>query len=61
MKAGWIPRWLQEFEREAGYIIKKEGKMKFVFKVWVLTITIDLFDLDPSDGSVGLGIFISWK
>ena len=62
MRVGWIPTWLQGFEKEAGYIIKRRRyTMKFQFKIWVLTITIDLFDLDPSDGSIGLGIFISWK
>jgi hypothetical protein len=35
--------------------------MKFTFKIWVLKITIDLFDLNPSDGDIGLGITISWK
>ncbi len=35
--------------------------MKFMFKVWVLAITIDLFDLDPSDGKVSASITISWK
>jgi len=34
--------------------------MKFEIKVWVLTITIDLFDLDLSDHSVGIGITIAW-
>jgi len=35
--------------------------MKFVFKVWVLSITIDLFDLDASDGELAFRITISWK
>lgn len=35
--------------------------MKFVFKVWKLSITIDLFDLDMSDGNVAFSITISWK
>jgi len=35
--------------------------MQFQIKVWVLTITFDLFDLDASDGNVALGIIISWK
>ena len=34
--------------------------MKFIFKVWVIKITIDLFDLDPTDKTVGLGIYVSW-
>lgn len=34
--------------------------MKFVFKVWVLSITIDLFDIDPSDRDIKLGIAIAW-
>jgi len=39
----------------------KEVEMKFVFKVWVLSIEIDLFDLDPSDGDIKLGIKVSWQ
>ena len=35
--------------------------MKFTFKVWVLSIEIDLFDLDVSDGDIKVGITISWK
>jgi len=35
--------------------------MEFSFKIWLLKITIDLFDLDPSDGDIKLGITISWK
>ena len=38
--------------------------MKFSFTVkvwkWVLEITIDLFDFDPSDRTLGFGIYISW-
>jgi len=35
--------------------------MVFVFKVWVLKITINLFDLDPSDGSIAFSVVVSWK
>jgi len=35
--------------------------MKFNFKVWILTIEIDLFDVDIADKDVGIGIVISWK
>lgn len=34
--------------------------MKFTFKVWVLSIEIDLFDTDISDQNIKLGIIISW-
>lgn len=34
--------------------------MKFQIKLWVVTITIDLFDLDPSDRNIKLGITITW-
>lgn len=33
MKIGWIPTWLQEFEKEAGYVVKKES---FIYKVYKL-------------------------
>jgi len=35
--------------------------MKFSFKVWKFTITIDLCDINPLDGDVALGIKVSWK
>ena len=35
--------------------------MKIAFKVWILTITIDLFDLDITDGDIKLGIKIAWR
>ena len=34
--------------------------MKFTFRVWVLSIEIDLFDLDPSDRNIKYGITIAW-
>jgi len=34
--------------------------MKFQVKLWVVTITIDLFDLDPSDRNIKLALTISW-
>ena len=41
--------------------ILKEKKMKFVFKVWVLTVEIDLFDLDVQDGNIQISVKIGWK
>lgn len=35
--------------------------MKFTLKVWIFTITIDLFDVDLSDGDVAVTIKFSWK
>jgi hypothetical protein len=35
--------------------------MKFSFKVWKLTFTLDIFDVDFSDGDIGIGLIISWK
>lgn len=34
--------------------------MSITFKVWVLTITIDVLDLDTSDKDIKLGIKVSW-
>lgn len=34
--------------------------MKFQIKLWVVTITIDLFDIDLSDRDVKIGITIAW-
>ncbi len=34
--------------------------MRLTFKVWKLIVVIELFDLDPSDRTVGLGLYISW-
>ena len=34
--------------------------MSFSFHIWLITITINLFDLDPIDGDIELGIRISW-
>jgi len=38
--------------------------MEFSFNIRVckllLTITIDLFDIDPSDKTLSFGIYISW-
>ena len=33
--------------------------MKFIFKVWVLTFTIDLLDI--SDGNIKVAVTLSWK
>ena len=35
--------------------------MKFSFKVWVLSITIDLFDLNPTDGNIAFSVTVAWK
>jgi len=35
--------------------------MKFTFKIWVLSISILLLDIDPSDGNVVIGIEVAWK
>lgn len=35
--------------------------MKFTLKVWIFTITIDLFDVDLSDGDVAVSVKLSWK
>jgi len=35
--------------------------MQFTFSIWVLTIVVDLFDLDLSDGNIGFRIIIRWK
>lgn len=34
--------------------------MQFIFKVWKLTITLDLFDLDVSDRKIQIGISVTW-
>jgi len=34
--------------------------MKFTIKLWKLWITFDLFDLDPSDRDLKIGITINW-
>ena len=39
----------------------KEVEMKFSIKVWVLTLTLHLIDIDPSDGNVMIGLEVSWK
>ncbi len=35
--------------------------MKFTFKVWKLSITVDLFDLNVSDGDLAFSVTVSWK
>lgn len=35
--------------------------MKFTFKVWKFSITVDLFDLDLSDGDIAFKVTIAWK
>jgi len=34
--------------------------MKLQIKIWKLTLTIDFFDVDPTDRNLALGIKISW-
>ena len=34
--------------------------MQFSIKIWKLTLTVNLFDLDASDRDIKLGIAISW-
>jgi len=36
-------------------------RMKLTFKVWKLSITLDLFDLNPSDGKIAFSVTIAWK
>ncbi len=35
--------------------------MAFSFKVWRITLTLHLIDIDPTDGNVMIGIEVSWK
>lgn len=35
--------------------------MKLMFKVWKLSITVDLFDLNVTDGDIAFSVTISWK
>lgn len=35
--------------------------MKFTFKVWRLSVTIDLFDLNASDGNIAFKVTVGWK
>lgn len=35
--------------------------MVFSMKVWVLTLSIHLLDIDPSDGNIMIGLEVSWK
>jgi len=39
----------------------RRRRMKFVFKVWKLSITVDLFDLNVTDGDIAFSVTISWK
>jgi len=34
--------------------------MQLKLSIWKLTITIDLFDVDPFDRDISFGITISW-
>jgi len=34
--------------------------MKFSIKIWVITVTLHLLDVDPSDRSVMIGLEVSW-
>jgi hypothetical protein len=35
--------------------------MSFNWKVWKITITLNLVDIDPTDGNLKIGLVISWK
>jgi len=35
--------------------------MEFTFKVWKFKVTIDLLDVDTTDGDIKIGIKISWR
>jgi len=35
--------------------------MKFTFKLWLISFTLNLFDLNLSDGDVAFSITIAWK
>ena len=39
----------------------RRHRMKFVFKVWRFSITVDLFDLNVSDGDIAFKVTIAWK
>jgi len=43
-----------------GYDIRRR-RMKLMFKVWRLSVTVDLFDLDLTDGDIAFSVTISWK
>jgi hypothetical protein len=34
--------------------------MEFSFRIWKLEITIDVFDVDPSDRDIKVGIRFAW-
>lgn len=34
--------------------------MAFTIKIWILKITLNLMDLDPSDRDIKIGITVSW-
>ena len=34
--------------------------MNFSIRVWILTLTLHLVDIDPSDRNVRIGLSISW-
>ena len=35
--------------------------MKFVFKVWKFSVTVDLFDLDTTDSNIAFSVTVAWK
>ena len=35
--------------------------MKFSVKLWILTFTLFLVDINPTDGDLRIGIGVSWK
>ncbi len=34
--------------------------MSFSFKIWVVTITLHLLDVDPTDRNLMIGLEVSW-
>ena len=39
----------------------RRRRMEFMFKVWKLSITVDLFDLNLTDSDIAFSVTISWK
>jgi len=35
--------------------------MKFSIKLWVLTFTLHLVDINPTDGDLRIGLSVSWR
>ena len=39
----------------------RRKRMKLIFKVWKFSITVDLFDLNVSDGDIAFKVTVGWK